>query len=144
METVKTSTERLRVFYAFNKVNKIAKKRELSVVFENSWSYKSEEWIKKRMILCATRFQTEAEMEDGKQCNRQFTCFRMFIDDKPFFSDINRVLDFNKQADSKNVDMITLQEIYDKCLEKFKEYNRMFPAPKKSKTKEQYQLTFDF
>ena len=98
------------------------------------------------MIVAAMRYQTEMEAEDGKLSNRQFTKFSMFIDEKPYYSEISRVLDFNSKAEHKNVDPETLEKISLLCAEKFKEYNRMFPAAEqiKRKRKNTSQLELDF
>lgn len=144
--TFHSKQPRLRVWYCYTKLNKIAKKREFAVLFENSWSVNSETWVNSRMIVAAMRYQTEMEAEDGKLSNRQFTKYSMFIDEKPYYSEICRVLEFNSKAEHKNVDPETLEKISLLCAKKFKEYNRMFPAPEqiKRKRKNTSQLELDF
>jgi len=131
----------LLVYYGFTKINKVAKKRELAIVFENEYGWKNEKWVSRKMIVAATRRQTIKESEDGKSSNRMLTKYSIFIDDKPFNSDISRVLEFNKLADSNNVQEDILNDIYQKCCEKFQEYNRLYPS--KIKRSNQIEL-FEF
>jgi hypothetical protein len=114
-------THQLCVYYSFTKLNKICKKRELAIYFENAWSSNPDEWISRRAVIAFKRKQTEKEIEDGKIYTRNFAKYSIFIDDKPFNGNIKKVLDLNKQADSKNVNEKILNEIYEACLKTFKE-----------------------
>ncbi len=120
----------LSVYYAFTKLNKISKKRELAIYFENAWSSNPEEWISNRAVIAYKRKQTEKEIEDGKIYTRNFAKYSIFIDDKPFNGNIKKVLDFNKQSDSKNVNETILNEIYESCLKTFKAFYPKTQDPK--------------
>ncbi|MEI8086936.1 MAG: hypothetical protein WCG93_12050 [Paludibacter sp.] len=127
---------KLRVFYGFTKLNKISKKRELAVFFENQWRHNSKEWISQRMEIAYTRFQTEDEAIDGKPYTRCYAKYSIFFDDKPFNGDIEKALEFNKQSDIKNVSENTLKEIYDACKETYKRIYPFFKSQLKSTPKQ--------
>ena len=97
---------KLRVFYGYTKLTKKAiREPELAIYFENSYSYKNEDWIKRRMIILYIRNQTKKEMMDcgpGKT-NRMFDKYGYKIDLKPFKGDIEKVLEYNYLADKNNI-----------------------------------------
>lgn len=111
---------KLRVFYGYARLTKkIMKKLQLVVYFENGYSPNSEEWINRRVYVVHTRYQTENEMKDAEGMNRQYTMYGYFIDKKPFYGDIEKVLEINMLADSKNVSKEELLEISRKLRDGF-------------------------
>lgn len=92
------------VFYGYSKLTeKAIKKRELAIYFENCDSWKNEEWVKRRMEIVYKRRQTIEEMQDAEDKNRMFTKYAYYIDEKPFYSDIEKVLQLNFESDQKHV-----------------------------------------
>ncbi len=115
----------MEVYYGYSRLTaKAVKQRELAVYFENSNNCKNEEWIKKRMDIYYTRKQTAEEAKDGANSNRMFTKYSYFIDDKKYKSDLDKVLQDNYQADSKNVKTEELENIREALKKGFKKtYN---------------------
>jgi len=94
------------VYYGYSKLTKkVILKRELAIYFENSDCnpVKNEEWIKRRMTIIYTRRQSEEEVKDSNIVNRSFTKYSFFIDDKPYYGDIEKVLSVNFKADRNHV-----------------------------------------
>jgi hypothetical protein len=96
----------MNVYYGYSKLTrKVIQKRELAIYFENSDCnpVKNEEWIKRRMTIIYTRRQSKEEEKDLILVNRTFTKYSFFIDDKPYYGDIEKVLSVNFKADSNHV-----------------------------------------
>ena len=114
----------LKVYYGWSKVNKIRKKVAISVVFENERNIKFDEraqrTLRRLQDTVYERKQTIAEAEDGKKQNRIFTEYSLFLKDKPFFEDLDKLLDANRQADQYNVPEIELNKIEDALRKGFK------------------------
>lgn len=102
----------LRVWYGYSKLTKkIVRKPELAIYYENSYSYKNEDWINRKMNVVFTRYQTILEEKDSKNSNRMFTKFGYFINDKPFFGDIEKVLEYNFIDETKEIELAEKTEI---------------------------------
>ena len=115
----------MKVYYGFSKLTpKVMRKPELAIYFENSSHNpsKNEEWIRKHMNLVFTREQTSDEKLDAQNSNRMFTKYSYFINEKPFYGDIEAVLQENFKADENNVSTETRTLIMEKLR---KEYNRL-------------------
>lgn len=110
----------LKVYYGYQKLNKIRKKRALCIYFENDNNNpeKNLKTIDREIYLVYTRFQTKDEAKDAKESNRMFYCASMFIDNKTFKGDIDKVLEHNHQADQNHVSI----EERDLIKEKLKDY----------------------
>lgn len=95
----------LRVFYGFSKLNKIMKKPELQIIFENdgAGSDRNDTSVKKWMHIVYIRKQTQEESTDAEGMTRMFTKYGYFINEKPFYGDINKVLEQNFYADENHV-----------------------------------------
>lgn len=95
----------LRVFYGWSRLNKIRKKRAISVIFENCQGARNrgEQLLKRMQDTCYVRKQTIGEAGDGEFSNRIFTEFSLFIDEKPFDGDLDSILQCNYEADLNNV-----------------------------------------
>ncbi len=103
----------LRVFYGFSKINKVMKKAELQVIFENGNNNptRNEIAVSKWMIVVYERYQSEEETTDAPFSNRMFTKYGYFIDEKPYLGDIEHVLERNFQADKNHVSEEIREEI---------------------------------
>lgn len=117
---------RLRVFYGIGKLNKIQKKAEISIIFENCYAYeKNDRSISRWMHVVHTRIQNEGEAGDAEGKTRMFTKYNYFVDDKPWNGDIEKVLEQNFQADANNVSKEEREEIREKLRKAFYSiYNR--------------------
>ncbi len=108
----------MKVWYGFSKLTKkVVRKKELAIFFENSNSgdpIKKQAWIERRIVIIHERSQTKEESLDGIGCNREFVKYGYFIDEKPFYGDIDRVLWTNSEADKNNVSEHERNIIYNK------------------------------
>ncbi len=104
---------RMRVFYGYAKLTPTIKKRELRVIFENAYTSRNDEAINRYMHVVYWRYQTPGEQSDAQFSNRCFTRYSTFIDSKPFFGDIDKVLDNNYEADSNNISEAERMKIKD-------------------------------
>lgn len=98
--------ERLQVYYGFAKLTpKIMRKHELVIIYENANHnpMKNLEWIFRKTHLVYIRQQTKEEMSDANNGNRTFTKYGYFIDEKPWNSNIDLVLEHNYLSDSRQV-----------------------------------------
>lgn len=112
----------LNVYYGWSVLNKIRRKRATSVIFENEQSFtdRTNNSIKRLQKTCYVRRQTLAEVEDGKNSNRILTEYSFFLDQKPFFGNLELLLDTNYQADINNVPESVLLEIKEALRKSFK------------------------
>ena len=109
---------RLRVYYGFSKINKIQKREAIAIAFENEEGTGWEESragksLRKVMEIVTERWQTPEEAADAAACNRAFTCYYVFLDDKKIGGSLERALDANSDADKKNVSQAERKEIRD-------------------------------
>ena len=95
---------RLQVWYGFDKLSKLRTQRALRIRFENSTaSYSRKMEHIKRMGKTVMRYQSIEEAKAAEGQHREYTDWVLFIDKKPFFGDIDAVLEENFKADSNNV-----------------------------------------
>ncbi|WP_024771665.1 hypothetical protein [Aquimarina macrocephali] len=102
----KGNPERLQVYYGFAKLTpKVMRKHELVIIYENvnHNPMKNLQWIIRKMHLVYIRQQTKEEISDANHGNRAFTKYGYFIDEYPWCSNINMVLEHNFVADDKHV-----------------------------------------
>ena len=122
-----TKINNMDVFYGYSKLTaKAILKRELAIYFENSDCnpIKNEEWVKRRMTIIHTRRQTKEEEKDFDLYTKTFAKYSFFIDDKPYYGDIEKVLKVNYEADKNHVSEEERLIIKDKLREGYyKSYN---------------------
>lgn len=114
----------MRVWYGFSKLTKKAvRKQELAIYYENSphIAGNKDEWVRKRMTVVHVRTQSSEERKDGIGCSRMFTKYRYFIEDKPFFGDIDKVLYSNSEADKNHVSLEERTVIQEKLRKQYYE-----------------------
>ena len=112
----------MNVHYGFAKLNKIRKKRALTVMFENcALTERGEKFMKKMMHVVCLRRQTDAEVSEGKLQNRAFTSFEYFLDEKPFLGNIEHVLENNFIADENHATVEIREDIRVKLREAYKQ-----------------------
>jgi len=114
----------LNVFYGWSVINKIRKKPALSVIFENevNFSERKEKLINRLQKTFFIRKQTIDEAADGKHQNQILSEYSTFIFEKPFYGDINKVLEHNFQADINNVPYEVLVEIQSSLKKAFEQF----------------------
>lgn len=122
--------KKLKVYYGWSRINKIRKKRSLSVIFANA---EENERMRKSVKLIQNtyyvRIQTDAEAEDGKLSNRILSGCDLFIDEKPFYGSLKKILEVNYTADSKNVSKAELERIRNALEDGFKKENPFYKEP---------------
>ncbi|MDE7464980.1 MAG: hypothetical protein K2M59_03775 [Muribaculaceae bacterium] len=98
-------TKRLRVFYGWNKVNKIRKKEAISVVFENGCQRdeRTMKFINRMMDVVYVRDQTEDEKKGAEGAIRMFSEYSVFLDEKRFHGSLELGLRCNFESDKNNV-----------------------------------------
>lgn len=102
------TVKRLKVFYGWSKINKIQKREAIAVAFENEElagdeCRRSGKSLRKTMIICYERYQTEEEMSDAPYKNRVFTVYYIFLDDKAVNGSLARALEINSESDKNHV-----------------------------------------
>lgn len=100
MNNVEFQKTTFKVWYGFDKLSKIRKQRALRIKFENSdarYDRKMNHVI--RMGKTVERFQSIEEVKSKGPAFKEFTDYVLFIDKKPFFGNIEAVLETNFQAD---------------------------------------------
>ncbi|PKV50875.1 hypothetical protein ATE84_2943 [Aquimarina sp. MAR_2010_214] len=123
----KGNPKRLQVYYGFAKLTpKVMRKHELVIIYENANHnpMKSLQWILRKTHLVYIRQQTKQEMSDANNGNRIFTKYGYFIDEYPWCSNIDMVLEYNFLSDDKHVSKserelirVMLREKYTECYE---------------------------
>lgn len=98
---------KLKVYYGFDRLNKVMKKPAVSIVFTNSPDYidKLDGKVRQRINVVHERYQTEAEMTDAPKSNRVFHTYTYFILEKPWKGDLEAVLNENFHADEEHVSL---------------------------------------
>ena len=126
--------KRLKVFYGWSKINKVQKKEAIAVFFENEFGAGSEpsrssKTLKKLVDVVAERVQTETEMQDASFCNRVFTVYYIFLDDKAVKGSLERALEINSQADKNHVPSTLRKEIEEKLRKRYLEVHPDYKEP---------------
>ena len=101
----------LKVYYGIDKTNAVKRRRAVCVLFENTGPFRTDangrsyqdRYVERQMHLAYTRQQTPQEAADAATQRQTFTCYTMFVDDRRFNGSLNAVLEFNSQADSRNI-----------------------------------------
>lgn len=126
--------KRLKVYYGWSKINKVQKKEAIAVFFENEFGAGSEpsrssKTLKKLVDVVAERVQTEKEMQDASFCNRAFTVYYIFLDDKAVKGSLERALEINSQADRNHVPSALRKEIEEKLRKRYLEVHPDYKEP---------------
>lgn len=99
--------EKLKVYYGWARIGNVRKKRALSVMFENDMqgcrSDRGQRCLRTMQDTVIERYQTDEEAKEGKQQNRIFTEYSLFLDEKPMNGSLERCLLVNSEADRNNV-----------------------------------------
>lgn len=98
----------LPVYYGWAKLNKIVKREALTVIFLNDSTgprinKDGYDGVTRYIDVCAFRYQTENEVKDASLCNRVYTVYSIFMDDKMVKGSLDKALSINYEADKNNV-----------------------------------------
>jgi len=104
-----------KVYYGWTKLNRIRKRKAISIIFENEYGagehIRSGKTLRKLQSTVYVRKQTKKESLDAKFSNRVFTEYSIFLDDKFIGNSLERALIENRKADQNNVSRNILDEI---------------------------------
>lgn len=125
---------RFPVYYGWAKVNKIAKREALMVIFLNDHTgprigKDGTDGVSRFMHICYKRFQTEAEQKDSHNCNRIYTVYNIFMDDKHINGSLKKALQANFGADCNNVSESKRKEIQEKLRSGYLELHQGYMEP---------------
>ncbi len=125
--------ERLKVYYGWAKIGNVRKKRSLSVIFENDAqgcrSDRGQKCLRTMQETVFERYQTDEEEKDGKQQNRIFTEYSLFLDEKPINGSLERCLLVNSEADKNHVSKAMRDKIAEALRKAFMKANRRYREP---------------
>ena len=136
---------RFHVYYGWEKMNKIAKREALMVIFLNDQTgprigKDGTDGVSRFMHICYKRFQTEAEQKDSHNCNRIYTVYRIFMDDKHINGSLEAALRTNFDADKNHVSENERRKIMEKLKVHYMSKHPNYKEPLKGPV----QLKFDF
>lgn len=125
--------EKLKVYYGWARIGNVRKKRALSVMFENEMlgcrSDRGQRCLRTIQDTVFERYQTNEEEKEGKQQNRIFTEYSLFLDDKPINGSLERCLLVNSDADKNNISKAIRDKISDALREAFMLANPGYKEP---------------
>lgn len=109
----------LPVYYGWAKLNKIQKREALMVIFLNDHpgprvGKDGECGVTKWIVPVYKRWQTKAEMQDAASCNRMYTVYSIFMDDRKIKGSLTLALEANFNADKNHVSVSERNEIMEK------------------------------
>ena len=133
----------LPVYYGWAKLNKIAKREALTVIFLNDFTSPRTnkdgyDGVTRYIDVCAWRYQTDAERQDAKLSNRIYTVYSIFMDDKHIRGSLDAALHANFVADKNNVSEKDRKEIMEKLKTHYISTHRGYREPRG------YQLSIEF
>ena len=133
---------KLKVYYGWAKLGKIRKKRAISVIFENEWhgcrSERGQRILRAAQETVIERYQDAEEEKAAKDCNRIFTEYSLFLDEKPINGSLQRCLLINREADKNNVSKAMSERIFEALRKAF-----LFSNPGYKEPYSQLELKFE-
>lgn len=120
----------LFVYYGWAKLNKVAKRDSLVVIFLNDnpgprIGLDGFDGVSRFMHIAYSRRQSPQELQDAAYSNRLYTSFNIFLDSSSVHGSLNKALDLNYQQDSNNVSRLERDNIR-KALRK--KYLELYPG----------------
>lgn len=119
---------KLKVYYGWSRIGNVRKKRALSVMFENDAqgcrSDRGQRCLRTLQDTVIERYQTDEEEKEGKQQNRIFTEYSLFLDEKPINGSLNKILQMNSEADKNHVSKAMRDKIAEALRKAFMKANR--------------------
>ena len=133
---------KLKVYYGWARIGNVRKKRALSVMFENEMlgcrSERGQRCLRTIQDTVFERYQTDEEEKEGKQQNRIFTEYSLFIDEKPINGSLERCLLVNSDADKNNISKAIRERISEALRNAF-----LFSNPEYKEPYSQLELKFE-
>lgn len=124
---------KLKVYYGWARIGNVRKKRALSVMFENEMlgcrSERGQRCLRTIQDTVFERYQTNEEEKEGKQQNRIFTEYSLFLDENPINGSLNKILQMNSDADKKHVSKEMRDKIAEALRKAFMQTNRKYREP---------------
>lgn len=124
---------KLKVYYGWARIGNVRKKRALSVMFENEMlgcrSDRGQRCLRTIQDTVFERYQTNEEEKEGKQQNRIFTEYSLFLDENPINGSLNKILQMNSDADKKHVSKEMRDKIAEALRKAFMQTNRKYREP---------------
>lgn len=124
---------KLKVYYGWSRIGNVRKKRALSVMFENDAqgcrSDRGQRCLRTLQDTVIERYQTDEEEKEGKQQNRIFTEYSLFLDEKPINGSLNKILQMNSEADKNHVSKAMRDKIAEALRKAFMKANRGYREP---------------
>jgi hypothetical protein len=124
---------KLKVYYGWARIGGVRKKRALSVMFENEMlgcrSERGQRCLRTIQDTVFERYQTNEEEKEGKQQNRIFTEYSLFLDENPINGSLNKILQMNSDADKKHVSKEMRDKIAEALRKAFMQTNRKYREP---------------
>ena len=135
----------LPVYYGWAKINKIAKREAITVIFLNDnvgprVGKDGYEGVSRFIEICYVRYQTETELTDVSFANRVYSVYSIFMDDKHINGSLEAALRTNFEADKNHVSENERRKIMEKLKVHYMSKHRNYQEP----TKTPVQLSFDF
>ena len=113
--------EKLKVYYGWARIGNVRKKCALSVMFENEIlgcrSERGQRCLRTIQDTVIERYQTDEEEKEGKQQNRIFTEYSLFLDEKPINGSLEKCLLINNEADKNHVSKTMREKISEAPIE---------------------------
>lgn len=133
---------KLKVYYGWARIGNVRKKRALSVMFENEMlgcrSERGQRCLRTIQDTVFERYQTDEEEKEGKQQNRIFTEYSLFLDGKPINGSLERCLLINSESDKNHVSKAMREKIAEVLRKAF-----MFDNPGYKEPCSQLELKFE-
>ena len=124
---------KLKVYYGWAKIGKIRKKHAISVMYENEWHgcrcERGQRILRAAQETVIERYQDEEEEKAAKDCNRIFTEYSLFFDEKPINGSLNKILQMNSEADKNHVSKAMRDKIEEALRKAFMKANRRYREP---------------
>ena len=99
--------KRMKVYYGWARLGAVRMKRALSVMFENDIqgcrSERGQRCLRTIQDTVIERYQTDEEEQDGRNQNRIFTEYSLYLDEKPINGSLERCLWVNSESDKNHV-----------------------------------------
>lgn len=133
---------KLKVYYGWARIGNVRKKRALSVMFENEMlgcrSERGQRCLRTIQDTVFERYQTNEEEKEGKQQNRIFTEYSLFLDERPINGSLERCLLINSESDKNHISKAMRERISEALRKAF-----LFSNPGYKEPYSQLELNFE-
>ncbi|MBM6656047.1 hypothetical protein H6B28_12240 [Bacteroides mediterraneensis] len=124
---------KLKVYYGWARIGGVRKKRALSVVFENEMlgcrSERGQRCLRTLQDTVFEQYQTNEEEKEGKQQNRIFTEYSLFLDERPINGSLERCLLINSESDKNHISKAMRERISEALRKAFLFSNPWYKEP---------------